>query len=199
MLVPDGALSDDSWLQLQGRQLGHTFDPQRKRVTTNPGIADTRLGQQCFMESSCVVGVLRHTVRVVKALDRAQHAAALAGERLYLSVAADRTDSTAGNLQLPLHMFYKFLAVASLTTTKYLSGVVPLFYGMEVLLEDRQCVELGIVRGCRCVVRDILFDDTEPSHDDDPRDEPSVLRCVPFGLIVQVPAITPRPCFAPTR
>ena len=137
------------------------------------------------MKSSCVVGVLRPTVRVAKALDRAQHAAALAGERLFLSVAADRTDSTAGNLQLPLHMFYTFFAVASMTTTTNVSGVVPLFYGMEVVLEDRQCVELGIDRGCRCVVRDIVFDDTEPSHDDDPTDEPSILRCVPFGLILQ--------------
>ena len=58
---------------------------------------------------------------------------------------------------------------------------------MEVVLEDRQCVELGIVRGCRCIVREIIFDDTEPPHSDDPPDQPTILQCVPFGLVLEVP------------
>ena len=65
--------------------------------------------------------------------------------------------------------------------------MVPLFYGMDVVLEDRQCVAQGVVRGCHCIVRDIIFDGQELSHSDDPVDEPTILQYVPLGLVLEVP------------
>ena len=127
MLVPGGRLTNASWRALQGRVLGYSYDEKQGRVLQIPAhLRDERLLAKPFTEQGCVVGVLRHNVRVVKVLDRARYNAALAGQRLLMVVAADRADGGAASLRLPHFMYYKFAAVPSLTRTVPARRVDPL-------------------------------------------------------------------------
>ena len=52
------------------------------------------------------------------------------------------------------------------------------------------CVELGVVRGARAIIDDILFDINEPPYEEDASLEPHVLQYVPQGLILRIPGTT---------
>ena len=45
--------------------------------------------------------------------------------------------------------------------TKHLPGFLPLYIGMRLLLSSKDCVRFGIVNGCPCTLRDIVFADDE--------------------------------------
>ena len=140
MLIPGGALSDHSWTSLQGRVLGFNWDEATQRVRSIPGnLPDERMAQAQYTNSKSVVGVLRHSIRVIKVMDAAVLQARLAGQRLLLSISADRADASARRLQVPVHLYHRFVACPNLCTTKNLSGVLPLCRGLEVALEEK-CV-----------------------------------------------------------
>ena len=61
---------------------------------------------------------------------------------------------------------------------------------MEVLLEEKMCVELGVVRGARAIIDDIVFDVNKPPVDKDASLPPHVLRFVPQCLILRLPGTT---------
>ena len=49
---------------------------------------------------------------------------------------------------------------------------------------------MGVVRGCRCIVDEIVCDDAEPPYDQDPAADPHVLQFVPEGVVLRVPDAT---------
>ena len=100
-----------------------------------------------FQCSNCLVGVLRHKIRTSATYHRAASSTAQQGQQLFAAVAADRCTN------LPLHVTYQQLAeVHSLSATGHRSNVLHLHLSAPVLLEDKLSAELGVVRGCPCIV-----------------------------------------------
>ena len=60
-----------------------------------------------------------------------------------------------------------------------------MYRGMAVVLGEKVCEELGVVRGCVCIVDEIILDPREPPYDEDEKLEPHVLRRVPVGLVLR--------------
>lgn len=147
-LVSDRGISNPSWNMLQTRLLS---------------AADHRLQEDRFAANRCPVGVMRHTVRALKTLQRAQEAAAAAGHRLLLAVAADRCSFANRPLPLDPALAQEAAAVHTLSVTANLPSILALFPGVELCLETKLCATLGLVRGCTVVLDDILFPDNEPS------------------------------------
>jgi len=187
MMRPNAQLSPSFWEALQARVVGHAPDPGTGKPRRQVGfVRDPRLDMAPFNSGACRIGVLRHTVRAVKVMDHAKLAAAEAGKRLLLVVAADRAGAGSKDLHVPLQLYRRFTANPRPSETKYLAGVLPLFCGAQVVLEEKECARLGIVRGCQCRVADIIFDPKEPAFDDDPNLPPHVLRRVPVGVVLTV-------------
>jgi len=194
MLVPGGRLRDETWNALQARVVGYSFDSASGKVKPiSSHEQDARLAQAPFNSASCCIGVLRHSIRVLKEFDHARMCAAQLGRRLLMVPASDRADSSSSHLRIPRYMYLKFVAEPNLTRTRHLSGVLPLCKGMTMVLEEKLCAELGVVRGCRCIVEEICFDELEPEFDDDPSLEPHVLSRVPVGLVLQVAKVKDLP------
>ena len=49
---------------------------------------------------------------------------------------------------------------------KSLASFLPLYRGMRLLLNSKDCVRFGVMKGCPCILRDIVFADDEllPMH-----------------------------------
>ena len=45
--------------------------------------------------------------------------------------------------------------------TQALPSILPLFLGMRLLLHSKDCVRFGLMKGCECVLEQIIFDDQE--------------------------------------
>ena len=60
---------------------------------------------------------------------------------------------------------------------------------MTVVLEEKLCRKIGLVRGCGCIVRRILFDRREPNLSNGEPGQFHVLHYVPEALILQVPEV----------
>ena len=174
-----GTLSNDSWYSLQ------------KRVLTHPSAKEARQQVRAgdFAGRSCRAGVLRHDVRAGLVQHRELQHAAAANSSLFVAVAADRcTDKTCPRI-LTRTDYLELLEVANLNTTKQLQGYLFLYEGMTVVLEEKLCRKIGLVRGCGCIVRRILFDRREPNLSNGEPGQFHVLHYVPEALILQVPEV----------
>lgn len=146
-LVADRGITAASWEHLQHR----CVRPQ-----------DPRLQTAKFQPATCPVGVLRHSVRSLATLERAEQAASNAGHRLLLAVAADRCSFANRRVPLTPDLATEAAAVHALSATSNLQAVVCLFRGLEVCLESKLCSTLGLVRGCLAIVDTIIPAADEP-------------------------------------
>eukprot|EP00434_Breviolum_minutum_P004493 symbB.v1.2.003961.t1/scaffold170.1/size288889/7 len=135
-LTSDKGISTDSWQHLRARQL-----------TSN----DRRLQLTKFHPSRCPIGVLRHSVRALKTVQRAHEAAAACGHRLLLSIAADRCSSANRLFSLASDLALEAASIHTLSTTANLPNILALYPGIEVCLEAKLSAEIGVVRGCTCI------------------------------------------------
>ena len=69
--------------------------------------------------------------------------------------------------------------------TKCLPSCLPLYIGMRLLLSSKDCVRLGIMKGCPVVLRDIVFADAEKLPYDHVAGVPWELKYLPISLILQ--------------
>ena len=95
---------------------------------------DPRLLEPLFWEPDCVVGVLRHNTRAMACMQRAQQLAARAGQRLVVVLAADRAQSP--KLASRADLAHHFLHTANLSTTSNLPGMLFLWRGCRLCLEE---------------------------------------------------------------
>ena len=115
-----------------------------------------------FHPSRCPIGVLRHSVRALKTVQRAHEAAATCGHRLLLSIAADRCSSANCLFSLASDLALEAASIHTLSTTANLPNILALYPGIELCLEAKLSAEIGVVRGCTCIVEDIILSDAEP-------------------------------------
>ena len=147
-LLTDKGVSDASWDLL----LKQCLRPK-----------DPRLQLPQFAPDACPVGVLRHSVRACKNLQRAHEAAFASGHRLVLAVAADRQASATKAMALDPGLALQAAGVHTLSVTMNLPGILCLYPGVSLCLEAKLCSELGLVRGCVVSLDKITFADAEPS------------------------------------
>ncbi len=72
----------------------------------------------------------------------------------------------------PPQVLTELLRRVSPEQTKGLPSFLPLYRGMRLLLSSKDCVKLGVVKGCVAILRDIVLADNET---------------VPFGLMAGEP------------
>ena len=175
-----GGISDASWRAINTRCLRSNTAVEARRQAQAPP----------FTTEACTVGVMRHSIRALKTYDRAKFFSVQAGRRLLISHASDRCVGQCACFELTSHVYKQMAAVNNLSATKHLAAALFLWRGMEVLLEEKMCVELGVVRGARAIIDDIVFDVNEPPVDEDASLPPHVLRFVPQCLILRLPGTT---------
>ena len=124
--------------------------------------ADTRFQDPHFAPEVRPIGVMRDTARTLKTFQRTKQAAAYAGHRLVLAVAADRCSLATRTLHLDPALAQEAAAVHTLSSTANLPAILALFPGVELCLETKLCPALGLVRGCTVVPDDILHPKNEP-------------------------------------
>lgn len=148
---------------------------------------DPRCQQPAFWSDDSCVGVLRHSARATACLHRALHLSALAQQRLVICLAVD-TCRTQRLSQVPSPALLRYLChITSLSDTENLPGVLFLWKGCVLNLEEKIADACGLVRGCHGVLESILLDDAEPSFDLSPSLPPHVLQFLPRSLLMRVP------------
>ena len=195
MMEPPGKLSEESWKRLQGAVIGYKYDEDKKRVVQSPTFScDPRLAAPPFGNMTYVVGVLRHNVRAALAYQQARLRARNVRKMLYICVANDRAEGGASGNRVPAYLYPRFLNVTNPTTTKSLPSLLYLFPGARVILAARICEELGLVRGCACIVDDIIPNALEPAssdnEEDDSDDRVRVFRYTPKAVVLSCPGAT---------
>ena len=155
--------------------------------TCQLGADDPRSMLPTFWEGSACVGVLRHSVRAVACLQRATRLAALAGQRLVLCLAVDLPRRTNAPVIHNADLLRYLCAVPSLTTTENLPGVLYLWHGCGLTLEEKISEQHGLIRGCQGSLEKIVFHDDEPPFDPDPSLPPHLLTYLPSGLVLRIP------------
>ena len=169
-----GPIPDHLWRALQSRILCP---------------ADPRSADPCYWTTNSCIGVLRHRVRALVALHRAQALARASGQRLLLILPADRA-SISGTPLLDPRLLQYLIRIDNLSTTKNLPGCLYLWEGASLVLENKIDEKHGLVRGCPCTLRQILLHPSEPAFENDPSLEPHILQYMPSALILHTPDIT---------
>ena len=81
---------------------------------------------------------------------------------LYIIQAKDEPVYSSDERKLTQEVAKELLSRANPEQTKSLPGFLPLYEGMELLLNSKDCVRFGVVKGCPCIVEEIVFTDEEP-------------------------------------
>ena len=134
-----------------------------------------------------MVGVLRHSIRAALAFTEAKRKALSQKTKLLICVANDRAEGDAVGNAIPRFLYPRFLAVTDTTTTKYLPSFLYLFRGCVVILEDLICEDLGLVRGCRCIVDEVVPHVLETRWKNEPIEEPFIFTYMPKALLLRCP------------
>lgn len=150
---------------------------------------DLRSAEPQFWSPNSCVGVLRHRIRSLATVHRAQALASASGQRLILVLPADRCWTSETSLHDPALLQY-LTRIDNLTTTKNLAGCLFLWHGAMLVLEHKLDEAIGLVRGCTATVRRILLHPNEPPFSLDPNLEPHILCYVPCGLILHTTEAT---------
>ena len=71
--------------------------------------------------------------------------------------------------------------------TQGLPSFLPLYRGMRLLLSSKDCVRLGIMKGCTVILRDIVFAEEEilPYREQQLAGHPHSLQYMPVSLLLQ--------------
>ena len=69
--------------------------------------------------------------------------------------------------------------------TKGLPSFLPLYVGMRLILSSKDCVRFGLVKGCTCILRHIVFAGHENLPVTHVAGEPHHLTFMPISLVLQ--------------
>ena len=147
---------------------------------------DSRGEEHIFRSTECIVGVLRHSARMVALVHRAEELARAAGERLLLCFASDHCRTREGVASDPELLRY-LCNIHSLSETQNLPGVLFLWRGCRLVLEEKVREDLGLIRGCVGLLRTIVLDPEEPPFDADSALPPVCLSQLPLSLLLDIP------------
>ena len=105
--------------------------------------------------------VHRHKIRVMRSLANAKTHSARLGVPLFLVQAADEVVHEKDASKFTVGVRQELLQRTNPEKTQGISIFLPLYVGMRVILQSKECVRLGVMKGCVCVVRHIVLADEE--------------------------------------
>ena len=169
-----GHISEEMWTLLKSREL----QPH-----------DQRLSQPPFSDNPNYYIVHRHAIRVKQAFCNAVAECQRRGQTLYAITACDEVadDDEAAFTE---DMREELLKTTNPRETKSLQSILFLYHGMRVILNSKECVRLGLMNGCECVLEQIVFADQEHFPVSNVAGQPVFLRCMPTTLMLRVPDAT---------
>ena len=149
------------------------------------GQRDPRLDQPPFSNHEARYIVYRHVLRASQAFKNAVEASARKRCALFVCMAADEPRESEKHL---FNTTERAIALqsAGLRQTKHMSGHLPLYIGMRLLVYDKICVRLGLMNGCECILEKIVFSDDEALPGDAQPGKPIVLQYLPAQLLLRV-------------
>ena len=145
---------------------------------------DKRPHQEPFCNHPVRYVVHRHRLRVRQSYKNAVDHCARESIPLYLLKAADEVRAGEENAFTPELQAW-FLHQANPRYTKHLSSFLPLYIGMRLLLYSKDCVRLGLMNGCECILEHIVFADEEVLPTESVAGTPHLLEYMPVSLILR--------------
>ena len=144
----DGKISDEMWAVYQSRVL--VDDDSRLTAEHSP-----------FTQSDPCFIVHRHRIRVMRSFENAKRESRRLGVPLYSVQARDEATDPAHVSRLTAEVTKNLLRRVNPEQTKGLSSFLPLYKGMRLLMSSKDCVRFGLVKGCTCILREIVFSERE--------------------------------------
>ena len=167
---------------------GHISDPMWDLYTSRiiaPG--DSRLtgASSPFARHNVQFIVHRHKIRVMRSFDNAREHCRRERLPLYTLQANDEVVHREDQEKLTPAVREELLRWVNPEKTKGLPSFLPLYCGMKLILASKDCVRLGIMKGCPCYLRDIIFADDEIEPYTHVSGQPHPLRFMPVSLLLQ--------------
>ena len=141
-------LSDDMW----NLYLSRVMKPQDPR----PSDPDSPFARHPWQYI-----VHRHKIRVYRSMQNARDTAASLRRTLYVVKASDVATDPHNQAKLTPEVQGYLDSLCNPRDTQDLPGVLPLYVGMRLTLQSKECVRLGLMKGCVCILRHIVFSEHE--------------------------------------
>ena len=125
----------------------------------------------------------------MRSLDYAKDQSRRLGEPLYVLQANDETHRPEDSKKLTDAVRADLLRRVNPEQTKGLPSFLPLHRGMRLLLSSKDCVRLGIMKGCPVILRDIVFADDEVLPYELVAGHVHRLQYMPVSLILQAEGV----------
>ena len=167
-----GAISDDMWNLYMDRVL----QPGDLRLQ-DPGLP--------FFNNEIHFIVHRHKIRTMRSMDQAKEYCKVHKLPLYIVQARDEVVRTDDATKLTAQLRASLLQRVNPDDTSGLPSFLPLYRGMRLLLSSKDCVRLGIVKGCPCILEAIVFADDENLPYEHVAGQPHHLRYMPVTLLLR--------------
>jgi len=152
----NGPLSTASMELLKGRKIGYQL-VDGKAVPLPPGAADPRLTQPPFSTNQVHYVVAVHKLRSCQAFQNAMLTARSLGVPVFVVKAWDVADKPEERHLFTQMVRDETLEEPSLSKTKNMPGILPLFVGMTLNLLSKYCVHLCLTHGCEVLLEQIIF------------------------------------------
>ena len=181
--IREGTLTGANWTLLQSRIIG-TQVVDGKVCMLPDGVRDDRLSHPPFSTHRIQYVVHRHSQRAATVFYACLHEAERLQQPLYVAVASDHVRGTlSGNLSNDLRT--KIFSRTNYNQTECMPGALLLYIGMSLLIFDKICVSLGLVKGCECILEHIYFSTLENTEAHEGKENPIFLSHLPRGLLLR--------------
>ena len=104
---------------------------------------------------------------------------------LYVIQARDEAVYAEDENKLTREVISDLLKRASPDKTKELPSFLPLYIGMRLILSSKDCVRLGVMKGCPVILENIVFADEEVLPSIAVAGRPYQLRYMPISLVLR--------------
>ena len=164
-----GSISDDMWRLYQSRVL------QRN---------DPRLLAPPFSTNEVQYIVHRHRIRARQAFRNAVEHCQQTKQRLYVVKACVEAPVGEEHL-LSAQTMEELLSLTGLKPSGGVPSILPLYIGMRLLLNSKDCVRFGLMKGCECTLEQIIFADAEVLPHAAVAGDPIELEFLPQSLLLR--------------
>ena len=165
-----GAISDEMW----DLYLSRVLQPDDQRLLQSP-----------FSDNPIHFVVHRHKIRVTRSMENAIAQSRRLQTPLYIIQAKDEVVHIEDERKMNAAVFSDLLKRVRPDATKGLPSFLPLYRGMRLILSTKDCVRLGVMKGCPVILENIIFADEEILPFVTLAGEPHHLSFMPICLVLR--------------
>ena len=169
----NGKISEEMWNLYLSRVI----------VKNDPRLSDP---DSPFVKHEINFIVHRHRIRVMQSLDNAKDRSRKDKVPLYVVQAYDQPVRPEDAKKFTLEVRKELLNKVTPDQTKSLPSFLPLYVGMRLVLSSKDCVKFGIMKGCPCILRHIVFSEDELLPSNLVAGQVHQLTYMPVSLVLQV-------------